>query len=193
MPVLTNCLSIFLGKRSITVSEPSQSSDKNSCTHARFTYRCGYASHFQFYWLLLKETKVSWLLGVWGRHLGAGVCPSGCLIICAAWNGHDRKGTAWVWFVPTVTVGRWIGSILHDNIWPMLQSPIFFLVAGLQYSCDLPEIKYFGCFFPWNDLKASYSTLNGSVSVFLCRQALKWHQFSNRLKRSCGTMTDLEY
>lgn len=78
---------------------------------------------------------VSWVSGwnLWVLEFGC-LCSMGWW-----WNVGQSSSLGNLWFVPTVTGGRWLGRIL--------QFPILHIVAGLQYSCDLTEIKYVEFFF----------------------------------------------
>lgn len=93
----------FMEKRRITASEWSQRIDKTSCTDTDSMLPGvnlpPFSSCIGYYW---ERENLSDSPSIWVKHLSAGVCPGGCLIIYAAWNGYGKKDRAPVtaqWFV----------------------------------------------------------------------------------------------
>lgn len=65
--------------------------DKTSCAHAR-SMQPGVKPPLFSTRLLLRENLPD-SPSIWVKHLCAGVCPGGCLVSYAAWNGYGKKGS----------------------------------------------------------------------------------------------------
>lgn len=79
------------------------------------------------------------------KYLYAGVCPGGCLIICAAWDLYERKSSLGKVVCPQSQEKSELEETCMTTYGPCLNFQYW--KAGLQYSCDLTEMKYFD-FFP---------------------------------------------